>query len=280
MPASSGSGWSRSPSASADNVDRHDRAPARDRGLPSVPRSAGAALPARHARAVGRAARPGASAPWRDRARCRYEPQPKTYVVNLVPAVAAVGRPQGRASAPRPHAAGAAAHVPRRRHRRTTRAGAAAPHERGEARADDQERRRRICRRAKRAASVGATRAADAGRVLAREHEPARSQPDAATGDGAAARRQGAAGRRAAARGHEPAARGASPRPAGSVDARSSVSAARRRRRSARPEARPRDGRGDAERLGLSVRVVHPGDPSEDPGAVGGTRRSMAGSPR
>jgi protein TonB len=29
-----------------------------------------------------------------------HEPQPKTYVVNLVPAVAAVGRPQGRASAP------------------------------------------------------------------------------------------------------------------------------------------------------------------------------------
>lgn len=30
----------------------------------------------------------------------QYEPQPKTYVVNLVPAVAAVGRPQGRPSAP------------------------------------------------------------------------------------------------------------------------------------------------------------------------------------
>ena len=30
----------------------------------------------------------------------RYEPQPKMYVVNLVPAVAAVGRPQGRPSAP------------------------------------------------------------------------------------------------------------------------------------------------------------------------------------
>lgn len=30
----------------------------------------------------------------------RYEPQPKTYVVNLVPAVAAVGRPEGRPSTP------------------------------------------------------------------------------------------------------------------------------------------------------------------------------------
>lgn len=30
----------------------------------------------------------------------QYEPQPKTYVVNLVPAIAAVGRPQGRPSAP------------------------------------------------------------------------------------------------------------------------------------------------------------------------------------
>jgi periplasmic protein TonB len=30
------------------------------------------------------------------------EPQPKTYVVNLVPAIAAVGRPQGRASVPPP----------------------------------------------------------------------------------------------------------------------------------------------------------------------------------
>lgn len=31
-----------------------------------------------------------------------HEAQPKTYVVNLVPAIAAVGRPQGRASAPAP----------------------------------------------------------------------------------------------------------------------------------------------------------------------------------